>query len=74
MVAVAKFLGEATKNSFVVRNFVAVTKPFFSVYFQGTQTGEQLDGSCDHASPPFFAVTAKYKLQQIDARLEGFVI
>ena len=31
MVATAKFLVEATKNSFVVPNFVAVTKPFFSV-------------------------------------------
>jgi len=29
--AVAKFLFEATKNSFVVLNFVAVTKIFFSV-------------------------------------------
>jgi len=28
-VAAAKFLVEATKNSFVVPNFVAVTKPFF---------------------------------------------
>ena len=34
LVAAAKFLIEATKNSFVVLNFVAVTKPFFSV--QGT--------------------------------------
>ena len=32
MVATAKFLVEATKNSFVVPYFVAVTKPFFSVY------------------------------------------
>jgi len=32
LVAAAKFLVEATKNSFVVPNFVAVTKPFFSVY------------------------------------------
>jgi len=31
LVAAAKFLVEATKNSFVVPNFVAVTKPFFSV-------------------------------------------
>jgi len=31
LVAAAKFLAEATKNSFVVPNFVAVTKPFFSV-------------------------------------------
>ena len=31
MVAAAKFLVEATKNSFVVPNFVTVTKPFFSV-------------------------------------------
>jgi len=30
LVAAAKFLVEATKNSFVVPNFVAVTKPFFS--------------------------------------------
>jgi len=30
-VAAAKFLVKATKNSFVVPNFVAVTKPFFSV-------------------------------------------
>jgi len=30
LVAAAKFLFEATKNSFVVPNFVAVTKPFFS--------------------------------------------
>jgi len=29
--AAAKFLVEATKNSLVVPNFVAVTKPFFSV-------------------------------------------
>jgi len=31
LVAAAKFLVEATKNKFVVPNFVAVTKPFFSV-------------------------------------------
>jgi len=31
LVAAAKFLVEATKNSFVVPNFVAVPKPFFSV-------------------------------------------
>jgi len=30
-VAAAKFLIEATKNSFVAPNFVAVTKPFFPV-------------------------------------------
>jgi len=29
LVAAAKFVVEATKNSFVVPNFVAVTKPFF---------------------------------------------
>jgi len=29
LVAAATFLGEATKNSFVVPNFGAVTKPFF---------------------------------------------
>jgi len=29
LVAAAKFLVEATKNSFVVPNFFAVTKPFF---------------------------------------------
>jgi len=34
LVAAAKFLVEATKNPFVVRNFVAVTKPFFSVHCQ----------------------------------------
>jgi len=32
LVAEAKFLVAATKNLFVVPNFVAVTKPFFSVY------------------------------------------
>jgi len=32
LVAVAKFLVAATKKLFVVLNFVAVTKPFFSVY------------------------------------------
>jgi len=31
LVAAAKFLVNATKNVFVVPNFVAVTKPFFSV-------------------------------------------
>jgi len=31
LVAAAKFLVAATKNFFVVPNFVAVTKPFFSV-------------------------------------------
>jgi len=31
LVAAAKFLVEATKNSFAVPNFVAVRKPFFSV-------------------------------------------
>jgi len=31
LVAAAKFLVQATKNSFVVPNFVAVTKPFFRV-------------------------------------------
>ena len=31
LVAVAKFLIEATKNSFVVPNFVAVANPFFYV-------------------------------------------
>jgi len=31
LVAAAKFLFEATKKSFVVPNFVAVTKPFFSL-------------------------------------------
>jgi len=31
LVAAAKFLVEATKNSFVVPNLVAVTKPFFRV-------------------------------------------
>jgi len=31
LVAAAKFLVAATKNLFVVPNFVAVTKPFFSV-------------------------------------------
>jgi len=29
LVAAAKFLVAATKNQFVVPNFVAVTKPFF---------------------------------------------
>jgi len=29
LVAAAKFLVKATKNSFVVPDFVAVTKPFF---------------------------------------------
>jgi len=29
LVAAAKFLAEATKNPFVVPDFVAVTKPFF---------------------------------------------
>jgi len=32
LVAAAKFLVEEPKNLFVVPNFVAVTKPFFSVY------------------------------------------
>jgi len=32
LIAAAKFLAAATKNLFVVPNFVAVTKPFFSVY------------------------------------------
>jgi len=32
LVAAAKFLVAATKISFVVRNFVAVTKPFFRDY------------------------------------------
>jgi len=31
LVAAAKVLVEATKNSFVVPHFVAVTKPFISV-------------------------------------------
>jgi len=31
LVAAAKFLVEATKKLFVIPNFVAVTKPFFSV-------------------------------------------
>jgi len=31
LIAVAKFLVAATKTLFVVPNFVAVTKPFFSV-------------------------------------------
>jgi len=31
LVAAAKFMVEATKNSFVVLNFVAVAKPFFAV-------------------------------------------
>jgi len=31
LVAAAKFLAAATKKLFVVPNFVAVTKPFFSV-------------------------------------------
>jgi len=31
LVAAAKFLVAATKNLFVVPNFVAITKPFFSV-------------------------------------------
>jgi len=31
LVAAVKFLVEATKKLFVVPNFVAVTKPFFSV-------------------------------------------
>jgi len=31
LVAAAKFLVAATKNLFVVPNFVAVTKPFFPV-------------------------------------------
>jgi len=31
MVAAAKFFVAATKNLFVVPNFVAVSKPFFSV-------------------------------------------
>jgi len=31
LVAAAKFLVAATKNLFVVPNFVAATKPFFSV-------------------------------------------
>jgi len=31
LVAEAKFLVEATKDSFVIPNFVAATKPFFSV-------------------------------------------
>jgi len=32
LVAAAKFSVEATKKSFVVPNFVAVTKPFFPCY------------------------------------------
>jgi len=32
LVAAAKFLAAAAKNLFVVPNFVAATKPFFSVY------------------------------------------
>jgi len=35
LVAAAKFLVETTKDSFVVPNFVAVTKPFFSVWYPG---------------------------------------
>jgi len=34
LVAAAKFLVAATKNLFVVLNFVAVTKQFFSVFFR----------------------------------------
>jgi len=34
LVAAAKFLVAATKNLFVVPNFVAVPKPFFSVLRQ----------------------------------------
>jgi len=33
LVAAAKFLVAETKNLLVVPNFVAVTKPFFSVYY-----------------------------------------
>jgi len=36
LVAAAKFLVAATKKLFVVPNFVAVTKPFFSVWFRLT--------------------------------------
>jgi len=34
LVAAAKFLVAATKNLFVVPNFVAVPKPFFSVEYE----------------------------------------
>jgi len=36
LVGAAKFLVAATKNLFVVPNFVAVTKPFFSVLAKRT--------------------------------------
>jgi len=36
------FLVETIKNSFVVPNFVAVTKPFFSVYETKTGVGHIL--------------------------------
>jgi len=41
LVAAAKFLVEATKISFVIPNFVAVTKPFFCVglHLQRTHRG-----------------------------------
>jgi len=38
LVAAAKFLIAATKNLFVVPNFAAVTKPFFSVYQPAAET------------------------------------
>jgi len=42
LVAAAKFIVAATKNLFAVPNFVAVTKPFFSVFYRALakETGE----------------------------------
>jgi len=45
LVAAAKFLVAETKNLFVVPNFVAVTKPFFSVIrVNQAHTGLRLRG------------------------------
>jgi len=40
LVAAAKFLVAATKNVFVVPNFVAVTKPFCSVFYREAERSD----------------------------------
>ena len=55
MVAAAKYLVEATENSFVVPNFVAVTKPFFPWLFKPATFQEKgFIVSCESVRPDVY--------------------
>jgi len=63
LVAAAKFLGEATKNLFVVPNFVAETKPiFFSVNVNNEQTFPVQESAYSHQYVSYIFPQAQFSL------------